>query len=130
MPGNNARNVPDLSFSASPNHDGYLVYSGGILQIYGGTSVAAPSFAGIATLLNQYLVSNGAEAAAGLGNMNPELYSLAQTAPNAFHDITTGNNIVTVPCPSRVPKLFQRPGRIQRDHRLRQRIRAGVGGRL
>jgi subtilase family serine protease len=101
VPANNARNVPDISISASPNHDGYLVYTGGSVQIYGGTSFGAPTFAGIATLLNQYLVSSGAQPAAGLGNMNPGLYVLAQTTPAAFHDITTGNNIVTVPCASR-----------------------------
>ena len=35
--------------------------------------------------------------------MNVGLYSLAQSAPTAFHDITTGNNIVTVTCPARSP---------------------------
>lgn len=101
VPNDNARDVPDLALSASADHDGYLVYTGGQMQVYGGTSVAAPSFAGVAVLLNQYLVSIGAQSAGGLGNMNPKLYSLAQTAPGAFHDITTGNNIVTVPCMSR-----------------------------
>jgi uncharacterized protein (TIGR03437 family) len=103
VPSDNARHVPDLALSASPNHDGYLVFTGGSLQIYGGTSCAAPSFAGVAVLLNQYLVSSGAQRAAGLGNMNVGLYSEAQSAPTAFHDITTGNNIVTVTCPSRSP---------------------------
>lgn len=98
VPKDNARDVPDISLAASPEHDGFMVYTGGQLQIYGGTSVAAPSFAGIATLLNQYLVLNGVQSSPGLGNMNPKLYALAQTAPGAFHDITTGNNIVTVTC--------------------------------
>lgn len=101
VPADNARHVPDVSLSASPNNDGYLVYTGGSLEIYGGTSCAAPSFAGIAVLLNQYLASQSTQSIAGLGNMNAGLYSLAQTAPSAFHDITTGNNIVTVTCPSR-----------------------------
>ncbi len=101
VPSDNARHVPDLSLSASADHDGYVVYSGGSLQIYGGTSVAAPSFAGITTLLNQYLVSTGAQPAAGVGNMNAGLYSLAQSTPTAFHDVTTGNNIVTVVCPTK-----------------------------
>ncbi len=98
VPKDNARDVPDLSLSASPEHDGFMIYSSGQLQIYGGTSVASPSFAGIATLLNQYLVLNGVQSSPGLGNMNPKLYALAQTAPGAFHDITAGNNIVTVTC--------------------------------
>lgn len=98
VPADGARDVPDVSLSASADHDGYLVYTGGSLQAFGGTSVAAPSFAGIAALLNQYLVANKAQAAPGLGNINPKLYSLAQTSPTAFHDIISGDNLVTVTC--------------------------------
>ena len=71
------------------------------IGVVGGTSVGAPAFAGIATLLNHYLVSSGLQSSAGLGNINPRLYSLAQSNPDAFHDITTGSNIVTVTCASR-----------------------------
>ncbi|HEY7387521.1 MAG TPA: protease pro-enzyme activation domain-containing protein [Bryobacteraceae bacterium] len=95
VPGDNARHVPDIALNASNEHDSYLVYSGGALQGFGGTSFGSPIFAGVAALLNQYLSSPG------LGNVNPNLYSLAQTAPSAFHDITAGNNIVTVACPPR-----------------------------
>lgn len=101
VPNDNARHVPDLALNASADHDGYLVYTGGQLAVYGGTSVPTPSFAGIVTLLNEYLVSSGTQSSAGVGNINPKLYSLAQSAPSAFHDITTGNNIVTVSCPPR-----------------------------
>ncbi len=101
VPSDNARDVPDISVSASADHDGYLVYSGGTLGVYGGTSVGGPTFAGVATLLNQYLIANGVQAAAGLGNFNAHLYPLAQTASGAFHDITIGNNVVTVNCPRR-----------------------------
>src|SRR5207253_1869653 len=79
VPDNGARNVPDVSFAASASHDGFLIYNAGSLSVIGGTSAGAPSFAGIATLLNHYLVSTGAQASAGLGNMNPRLYSLAQS---------------------------------------------------
>ena len=98
VPNNNARNVPDVSLSASANHDGYMVYTSGRLQVFGGTSVAAPSFAGIAALLNHYLVSTGAQPGPGLGNVNFSLYRIAQTAPSAFHDIVVGSNIVNVTC--------------------------------
>jgi uncharacterized protein (TIGR03437 family) len=98
VPEDNARDVPDLSLAASADHDGYMVYSGGKLQIIGGTSAGAPSLAGVVTLLNHYLVASGAQPAAGLGNINPRLYSLAQTTPSVFHDITTGNNVVDVTC--------------------------------
>ena len=98
VPSDNKRDVPDVSLSSSADHDGYYVYTSGRLRVYGGTSVAAPSFAGIATLLNHYLVSGGVQAKPGLGNMNVKLYQLAQSSPGAFHDITSGDNIVTVSC--------------------------------
>jgi uncharacterized protein (TIGR03437 family) len=92
VPADNARDVPDIALTASADHDGYFVYTGGSLQVYGGTSVPTPSFAGVTALLNQYLGSKG------LGNINPKLYSLAQSTSGVFHDITVGNNIVTVGC--------------------------------
>jgi len=101
VPADNARHVPDISMTASADHDGYLVYTSGKLQVYGGTSVPTPAFAGVAALLNQYLVSSGAQSSPGLGNMNPKLYSLAQSSPDIFHDIVNGDNIVTVTCPAR-----------------------------
>jgi uncharacterized protein (TIGR03437 family) len=97
VPADNARDVPDVALNASEDHDGYLVYTSGSLQIYGGTSVPTPSFAGVTVLLNQKLGSGG------VGNVNPKLYSLAQSNPGIFHDVTTGNNIVTVSCPSTHP---------------------------
>jgi len=102
VPNNGFRNVPDVSLAASNDHDGYYFYSGGQLQIAGGTSFAAPTMAGIVTLLNQYLVSSGVQKQAGLGNINPTLYRMAQNSAalaagqKPFHDVTAGNNIV--PC--------------------------------
>jgi uncharacterized protein (TIGR03437 family) len=95
VPSTGYRNVPDLSIASSADHDGYFVETGNKLQIYGGTSMAAPTMAGIVTLLNQYLVSSGSMATPGLANINPELYRLAQTS-GVFHDITLGSN--SVPC--------------------------------
>jgi hypothetical protein len=51
--------------------------------------------------LNQAMVASGAQQTAGLGNLNPGLYSLAQTTSNVFHDIVDGNNVVTVKCTGR-----------------------------
>ena len=98
VPNDGFRHVPDLSIASSPDHDGYFVSTGGAFQIYGGTSIAAPTMAGIVTLLNHYLVSSGAQKYAGLGNINPTLYRMAQNPQKApvFHDITVGNN--SVPC--------------------------------
>jgi hypothetical protein len=61
-------------------------------SLVGGTSASAPIFAGIVTIINQYL--NGTSAA-GLGNINPTLYTLAKTTSNgAFHHATSSTNIV------------------------------------
>jgi uncharacterized protein (TIGR03437 family) len=97
VPNDGQRDVPDVALDAAVYHDPYGVFSGGgTLGFYGGSSVAAPIFAGMVVLLNQYLVTNGIQAQPGLGNINPALYRMAQTTPQAFHDITQGNNIV--PC--------------------------------
>ncbi len=103
VPADGARDVPDVALPASPNHDAYLVWTSsgtgrqstaGWLPA-GGTSFGAPTFSGILTLLNQYLVKNGYQSSSGLGNVNSHLYSFATSTPSAFHDITTGSNIVT-----------------------------------
>lgn len=108
VPNDGARDVPDVSLNASPNHDGYLVCasgsdadtsscSNGFLDgsgnpdIYGGTSFGAPTFSGVLAILSQKLGSSG------LGNVNPEIYSLASSDySSAFHDVTAGNN--EIPC--------------------------------
>jgi uncharacterized protein (TIGR03437 family) len=100
VPNDGLRDVPDLALPASADHDAFMVYSAGVLQAFGGTSVAAPVFAGMAGLLNQYVTVNGLQTATGQGNMNPRLYALAQASPSVFHDTTTGNNMV----PSCSPK--------------------------
>jgi subtilase family serine protease len=112
VPSDGVRDVPDVSFNASADHDGYIICNagscaGGVTNgsfiVAGGTSASTPVFAGIITLLNQQL---GNSPPAGLGNVNPTLYKVAQTpANNVFHDITTGNNIVpctkgSLDCPS------------------------------
>jgi uncharacterized protein (TIGR03437 family) len=97
VPSDNARDVPDIALNTSDDHDPYLVYTSGSLQAYGGTSFAAPAFAGMTVLLNEKLGSGG------VGNINPHLYSLAPAgwSSGMFHDITTGNNVVAVACPQR-----------------------------
>jgi hypothetical protein len=101
VPADNARHVPDVAFNASWDHDGYLIVVNGDQLSGGGTSAATPFFAGILSLLNQQLVTSGAQVQPGLGNINPKLYQLAQSNPSAFHDVTAGDNIV--PCEAGSP---------------------------
>jgi subtilase family serine protease len=105
------RLVPDVSLLASPNFPGYIICTpmsaltgsgdstsscaSGIatavdtnFSLIGGTSASSPVFAGIVTLMNQYLGS------AGLGNINQTLYTLARTSPSSFHRVTSGDNDV------------------------------------
>ncbi len=96
VPNDQARDVPDVSLAASGQHDAYVIYVRGQLMAVGGTSAASPSFAGIVSILNQYLAAKGSISKPGLGNINPNLYSLAQNTTGLFHDIVSGNNIV--PC--------------------------------
>jgi len=59
----------------------------------GGTSAAAPLWAGSMALINQYLRADGK---ARVGFANPTLYRLfnVQQAFPAFHDITGGTNLL------------------------------------
>jgi subtilase family serine protease len=110
IPSGSYRLVPDISLDSSPNDAGYLYCSSAgesttgvtgscangfrdssdlYLTVAGGTSFAAPIFAGMLSLIEQKV------GGAGLGLINPTLYSLAAnptTYSTAFHDITTGNN--------------------------------------
>ena len=102
VPADKARDVPDLALSAAI-HDGYLIVYSGSLGAVGGTSAPTPSFAGVLALLNQYQTGKGT-VQPGLGNINPQLYRLAQSAPAAFHDIVAGNNLV--PCEQGSPYCY------------------------
>ena len=54
-----------------------------------GTSLAAPLTAGLFTLVNEALLEKGYEK---VGYANPMLYWIAEKCPDAFNDITFGNN--------------------------------------
>ena len=112
IPSDGKRDVPDVSFYASPDLPGFLFCtsdtsdwnsgqtascSSGFrdastqdLTVAGGTSFSTPIFAGMVAILNQdkgYV--------SGQGLLNPTLYSLAATPATyaaVFNDITTGNN--------------------------------------
>jgi hypothetical protein len=96
VPDDGARDVPDIAMAASGSHDPYLfcapVYNGsqylgsscagGYLTAVGGTSAAAPVFAGLLTVVS----------AASQYNVGfvPGLYEFAYWGPNPFHDVPSG----------------------------------------
>jgi len=75
------RGVADVSFDADPNSGVVVVVDGG-LQQWGGTSLAAPIFAG---LWARVLAVKGTD----FGFAAPMIYALPQSD---FHDVTVGNN--------------------------------------
>jgi subtilase family serine protease len=101
------RYTPDVAFS-SADHDGYFacfaagggtcVDSGGStpFSVFSGTSAAAPAMAGVAALLDQ-------SQSTPQGNLNPTIYSMAASAPAAFHQVSVASSGVsncTVSTPS------------------------------
>jgi Pro-kumamolisin, activation domain len=83
----NQRMVPDLSISADPA-DGVAIYFGG-WTVFGGTSVAAPTIAGLLADTNQGCASR-------LGLVGPSLYAADNSDAAAnFTDVTTGENDLT-----------------------------------
>jgi xanthomonalisin len=87
------RNSPDVA--AEANFDNPTVVNGKLITGFGGTSFAAPRWAGFLALANQQSVANGKGT---VGFVNPALYNLGTSASRStvFHDITDGSNPPTV----------------------------------
>ncbi|HEV2454881.1 MAG TPA: protease pro-enzyme activation domain-containing protein [Verrucomicrobiae bacterium] len=84
-----SRNTPDVAFTAD---NIFVNYGNGNSGSFGGTSCAAPLWAGLAALMNQQSLEGGRNP---LGFINPALYSLAESTNYSadFHDITNGSNV-------------------------------------
>ncbi len=97
------RNIPDVAALADTVI--WLVANNGQQGSVGGTSAAAPMWAGIAALANQQAAAAGRPA---IGFLNPTLSLIGQGSGYAasFHDIATGNN-TTADSPT---KFFAVPG--------------------
>jgi subtilase family serine protease len=96
---NGNREVPDVSADADPA-TGYSVYctvtasgcsSSGWITV-GGTSAAAPLWAGSTALINEYLQK---QQKSRIGFANPVLYGLENATEQfpPFHDVTSGTNL-------------------------------------
>jgi hypothetical protein len=82
------RNIPDVALTAD---NVFVAFGDGTNGVFGGTSCAAPLWAGFTALMNQQAANNSVSS---VGFVNPTIYNLGQAAgfTNLFHDITTGNN--------------------------------------
>jgi len=85
-----SRGLPDVAMEASPQ-DGALIYSSasgfGSFYSVGGTSEAAPLFAGVVAVADQ-------AARTSLGLLNPFLYDLGSSRAPGLVDVTAGDNSV------------------------------------
>jgi subtilase family serine protease len=86
---NGMRQAPDVAADADPL-TGYLIYYSRDWQVVGGTSAAAPLWAGLIALANQAAAAQGKPP---LGFLNPTLYALASASPSPYHDVTVGGNL-------------------------------------
>ena len=82
------RNIPDVALTGD---NVYVAYGNGQSAEFGGTSCAAPLWAGFTALANQQASVAGRTL---VGFINPALYAIASGSSYAscFHDVTTGNN--------------------------------------
>jgi len=88
------RATPDVSALGDIH---FQVINGGSKIVVGGTSASSPSFSAILTLLNDIRLNNNKPT---LGFVNPWIYQTAASNPNAFFDVTVGDNIVAGCCRS------------------------------
>jgi hypothetical protein len=86
------REVPDVSAQASPVTGGFPTFTDGVWQIWGGTSLSSPTWAGILATINS---TPTCMAGGGVGFVSPALYAIASVPSEyaaSFNDITLGNN--------------------------------------
>ena len=85
------RNGPDVSANANFTYYVCADQTTCTANEYGGTSFAAPLWAGYLALVNQQSVANGN---GKLGFINPTLYTIGASSSYTtdFHDITSGSN--------------------------------------
>ncbi len=83
------RNIPDVALTAAVQM--YVIYNNGQATAVGGTSAAAPLWAGFVALANQQAAAQGKPV---VGFLNPTIYSLGKGSSYAtgMHDIVAGTN--------------------------------------
>jgi kumamolisin len=95
-PGGLSRLTPDVAAVADP-FTGVRIRFDGQDLVGAGTSQAAPIWAALTALMNQYLLANGGHL---LGDINPLLYRVAAGANSpGFRDVDLGSNAVDTTTP-------------------------------
>mgnify|MGYP000715174361 CR=1 FL=1 len=90
------RLVPDVAAVADPFTGVRMVYRDRVV-LGGGTSQAAPIWAALTVLMNQYVIAHGGKP---LGDLNPLLYRVASGSKlPAFREVNLGSNAVDVAAP-------------------------------
>jgi kumamolisin len=90
------RLTPDISAVADP-FTGLKIVVGQNIIVGGGTSQAAPLWAGMTAVMNQYLIDKGGR---NVGDLNPLLYKVMEGSRlPAFRDIVLGGNAVATAGP-------------------------------
>jgi kumamolisin len=89
------RNVPDVALNSDPM-TGYAIYFSGRWVTIGGTSAAAPLWAGFTALVNEKRQAGGLRQ---IGFLNPILYSLGKSSrySSDFNDIRDGSTNLYYP---------------------------------
>ena len=85
------RAIPDVAMYGY----GTGVIVGGAVTSLGGTSLSAPLFAVVVSLLNEVSLNAGGST---LGFLNPLLYYMAANVSGTFNDVTSGDNVLTESC--------------------------------
>ncbi len=85
------RNAPDVSANANFTYYVCADQTTCTANEYGGTSFAAPLWAGYTALVNQQSIANGNKT---VGFINPTIYTIGEGSnyDSDFHDITSGSN--------------------------------------
>jgi kumamolisin len=89
------RNVPDVALNGDPN-SGYSIFYNGQWYIFGGTSCAAPLWAGFTAIVNQERTRNSSTT---LGFANPAIYQIGTGSGFGlnFFDISDGSTNLYYP---------------------------------
>jgi hypothetical protein len=88
------RSIPDIAFDANPStgvaiYDSYNGTSADPWEVIGGTSVSAPSWAGLIAIADEGRVIAGGTTLDGPSQTLPALYSMPSSD---FNDVTSGSN--------------------------------------